>query len=270
MEEVLLTQLHDFVVQPVEQLLVALLHSRSDGVLIAEFGDADLESLVGLGPSQYLGIVGGESVATTIEQRIVGIGVLVVLLQLDVGLVLLEVAFGGGTLGDDQRLALELVHVSDFGIFRGDHAERHLHVRLGEIDFFLTLVGDGEVGQRDVHLVGGEHVHAGGWIDGSVLDLHSQILTETLGEVHVVAGVFAFLVDVAERGLVGEDGNLELAGLLDLVQSAGGGATAGAGIATSGALIARSGRGRTASSHRGCHDQRGRCGHDALECFVDD
>ena len=259
MEEVLLTQLHDFVVQPVEQLLVALLHSRSDGVLIAKFGDAHLETLVGLGPSQYFGVVGGESVATAVE-----------LLQLDVGLVLLEVAFGGGALGDDQRLALKLAHVSDFGIFRGDHAECHLHVRLGEIDLLLTLVGDGEVGQCDVHLVGGEHVHAGGRVDGSVLDLHSQILAEALGEVNVVAGVLAFLVDVAERGLVGENGNLKFAGLLDLVQSAGGDVAAGAGIAASGVFIARSGRGRAASSHRGCHDQRGRCGHDALECFVDD
>ena len=43
----------------------------------------------------------------------------------------------------------------------------------------------------------------------------------------VVAGVVAVLVDVAERGLVGEDGHLELAGLLDLVQGAGGGAAAG-------------------------------------------
>ena len=102
-----------------------------------------------------------------------------------------------------QRLALELAHVGDFGVLRGDHAERDLHVRLGEVDLLLALVGDGEVGQRDVHLVGREHIHTGGRIDGRVLDLHAQILGETLGEDDVVAGVLAVLVDVAERGLVG-------------------------------------------------------------------
>lgn len=170
----------------------------------------------------------------------------------------------------DQGLALELVNVGDFGVFRGNDAQRHLHVRLGEVDLLLALVGDGEVGQRDVDLVGGEHVDSGGGVNGGVFNVYAKILAQALGEVDVVAGIVAVLVDVAERGLVGEHGNLELAGLLDLIQSAGGGAAAGTGIATRGAFVARSGRGRTASSHGGCHDQRGRCGHDALECFVDD
>ncbi len=270
MEEVLLAELHDLVVDPVEQLLVALLHGRRDGVFVTELGDAHLEALVGLGPGQHLGVVGGEGVATAVEQRVVGVGVLVVLLQLDVGFVLLEIAFGGGALGDDQRLALELAHVGDFGVLRGDHAERDLHVRLGEVDLLLALVGDGEVGQRDVHLVGREHIHTGGRIDGRVLDLHAQILGETLGEDDVVAGVLAVLVDVAERGLVGEDGHFEHAGLLDLVQGAGGHLGRGGAAVGGVVLLARGGGVGTAGSHGGGHDQRGRCGHDALDCLVDD
>ena len=83
MEEVFIAKLVDFVVDPVKQFLIALLHCGSDGVLIAQFGDTDLEALVGLGPCEHLGVVGGEGVATAVEQRVVGIGVLVVLLQLD-------------------------------------------------------------------------------------------------------------------------------------------------------------------------------------------
>lgn len=99
MEEVFIAKLVDFVVDPVQQFLIALLHCGSDGVLIAQFGDTDLEALVGLGPCEHLGVVGGEGVATAVEQRVVGIGVLVVLLQLDVGVVFLEEGFGGGALG---------------------------------------------------------------------------------------------------------------------------------------------------------------------------
>lgn len=88
---------------------------------------------------------------------------------------------------------------------------------LAKSTFSFTFVGHSEVGEGDVDLVGGEHVHTGSGIDGGVGRLHAQILGETFGEVHVVAGVVAVLVDIAERGLVGEHGHLELTGLFDFV-----------------------------------------------------
>ena len=101
MEEVFIAKLVDFVVDPVEQLLVALLHGRQRWCPSSpSFGDADLEALVGLGPGEHLGVVGGEGVATAVEQRVVGVGVLVVLLQLDVGVKFFsKIGFGGGALG---------------------------------------------------------------------------------------------------------------------------------------------------------------------------
>ena len=65
-------------------------------------------------PAGDLGVVGGESVAAAILKGLVGVGVLVVLLELDLGVVGLEVGFGGRALGDDEGLAGQLAHVGDF------------------------------------------------------------------------------------------------------------------------------------------------------------
>ena len=76
---------------PVQQFGVALLHGGRDGVVVTKVGDANLEALVGLGLYEHLGVVGGEVASLlTVQQRVVGIGVLAVLLQLDVRRVLLE------------------------------------------------------------------------------------------------------------------------------------------------------------------------------------
>ena len=58
-----------------------------------------------------LGVVGGEGVAAAVLEGLVGVGVLVVLLELDLGVVGLEVGFGGRALGDDEGLAGQLAHV---------------------------------------------------------------------------------------------------------------------------------------------------------------
>lgn len=118
-EEVVFAELDDLVVHEVQQFGVALLHGGRDGVVVTKVGDADLEALVGLGPGEHLGVVGGEGVTTAVQQRVVGIGVLVVLLQLDVRRVLLEPGFGGGALSDDQGLAVELTDIGDLGALRG-------------------------------------------------------------------------------------------------------------------------------------------------------
>ena len=49
-------------------------------------------------PGDDLGVVGGEGVASAVLEGLVGVGVLVVLLELDLGVVGLEVGFGGRSL----------------------------------------------------------------------------------------------------------------------------------------------------------------------------
>ena len=265
MEEVVFAELDDLVVHEVQQFGVALLHGGRDGVVVTKVGDADLEALVGLGPGEHLGVVGGEGVTTAVQQRVVGIGVLVVLLQLDVRRVLLEPGFGGGALSDDQGLAVELADIGDLGALRGDHTKRHLHVRLGEVDFLLALIGDGEVSEHQIDLVGGEHVHTGSRVNRRVFRLHTQILGQLFGEVDVIALVLAVLVHVAEWRLVGEDGNLDLAALLDLVEAAGLGVGAGAGARVGGLRFARGACRRTACGHGRRHYQCRACGNQCFE-----
>ena len=50
------------------------------------------------GPGEDFSVVGGEGVAAAVLEGLVGVGVLVVLLELDLGVVGLEVGFGGRAL----------------------------------------------------------------------------------------------------------------------------------------------------------------------------
>ena len=115
MEEVFLAEVHEFVVQPVEEGGVALLDGGRDVAGVAQALDADAEAGVLDRPGDDLGVVGGEGVAAAVLEGLVGVGVLVVLLELDLGVVGLEVGFGGRALGDDEGLAGQLAHVGDFG-----------------------------------------------------------------------------------------------------------------------------------------------------------
>ena len=82
MEEVFLPKIDDFLIDPVEKTLIAFLDGRSDGVKITQGRNADLEALMYQGPGEDFSVVGGEGVAAAVKQSIVGVGVLVVLLQL--------------------------------------------------------------------------------------------------------------------------------------------------------------------------------------------
>ena len=65
------------------------------------------------GPGEDFSVVGGEGVATAVEQRVVGVGVLVVLLQLYLRMILFKIGFCGRAFGDDERLAVKLLHVGN-------------------------------------------------------------------------------------------------------------------------------------------------------------
>ena len=105
MEELLIGQTFDLLVQPIQQRAVALVDSGCNGVYIAQGVNANGEARVGQRPSQHLGVVGGECIAAAIQQCVVSVGILVILLEGDVGIVLGEVGFCGGALADDQGLA---------------------------------------------------------------------------------------------------------------------------------------------------------------------
>ena len=91
MEEVFLPKIDDFLIDPVEKTLIAFLDGRSDGVKITQGRNADLEALMYQGPGEDFSVVGGEGVAAAVKQSIVGVGVLVVLLQLYLRMILFKV-----------------------------------------------------------------------------------------------------------------------------------------------------------------------------------
>ena len=74
-------------------------------------------------------------------------------MQLDLGVVLFQIGFGGGA-GNDNHLIVSADFVQRFDdpAVRGDDTQRHVHVRQGKVHFLRPLGGDGEVGQNDVHL----------------------------------------------------------------------------------------------------------------------
>ena len=78
-EEILLAELFDFAVEPVQEVLVALGDGGRDCVEVAERSDAasDQESLVLQGPCQDFRVVGRERGAPSVEERVVCVGVLV-------------------------------------------------------------------------------------------------------------------------------------------------------------------------------------------------
>ena len=220
MEEVLLAELNELVVQPVEEGGVALLDGGRDVAGLAQALDADAEAGVLDRPCDDLGVVGGEGVTSAVLEGLVGVGVLVVLLELDLGVVGLEVGFGGRALGDDKGLAGQLAHVGDFSRGGRDDAEGDLEVGVREVNLFGALGCDGEVREGDVDLVGGEDLGAGGGIDGDILGGDAQVGGDAVTVDDVVSGGLAVGVDVAEGGLVGEDADDDLAGFLDLLGAA--------------------------------------------------
>lgn len=101
-EEVFLPKIDDFLIDPIEQTFIAFLDGRSDGVKITQGRNADLEALMYQGPGEDFSVVGGEGVAAAVKQGIVGVGVLVVLLQLYLRMILFKVGLCGRAFSDDK------------------------------------------------------------------------------------------------------------------------------------------------------------------------
>ena len=219
MEELLLTQGCDLIVQEIQQCAVALCDSGSDGVIVAQCLDAYCEAGVCLGPCDHLCVVRGESVSSAVQKGIVGVCVSIILLQLHIRIVLLEIGLCCGTLGNDEGLACQLIHGADHSAVRGNHTQRNLHVRKGEIYLLRSLRGHSEVGENDIHLAGSHILHAGSGIERGELYIHTEILTDSVGIVNVIALVLALVIHIAEGSLVGENTDLYGAGFLDLIES---------------------------------------------------
>ena len=222
-EEILVAQSLDFVVQPVQQGRVALGDGGSDGVRVAQRGDAHGVAGILNGEGDDLSVVVGPGDAVAVFKSGLGFRVGVVLLQLDFGVVLFQVGLGGGA-GNDNHLIVS-ANVRQRGnhpAVRGHNAQRHIHVGKGKVNLLRPLGGDGEVGEDDVHLAGLQVLDAVGGLGGDVVDLHAQILPDAVAEVNVIALIRAVLVHVAEGALVGEDADVDGAAGLDLVQGAEG------------------------------------------------
>ena len=218
-EEVFLAQGLDLVVQPVQQGGVALGDGGGNGVRAAQRGDADHIAGIFNGEGDDFGVVVGPGHAVAVFEGGLGFGVSVVLLQLDLGVVLFQIGLGGGAGDhDDLIVSADLVQRRDHRVLGRDNAQRHVHIRKGEVHFLCPLRGDGEVGEDNVHLAGLQILNAVGGLSGDVVDLHAQVFADAVAEVHVIALILAVLVHVAEGALVGEHANVDGAAGFDLLQ----------------------------------------------------
>ena len=100
----------------------------------------------------------------------------------------------------------------------GDHAQRHIHVRQREVNFFRSLRRHREVRQNDIHLSGLQVLNSARRFGRNVFEFHAQILSDPVAEIHVIPLVFAVLIHIAERALVREHADADLAARLDLLQ----------------------------------------------------
>ena len=243
MEELLCAEVVELVVDPVEQLRVALGDGRGNGVLVAELVDAHdvLVAAGGLGEGDDLGVVvGPDGVLVVLERGLRG-GVGVVLLELQVGVVLGEVGLGGRARDHDDGAVAHLRKIGDDVVLVRDDTEGDVHVGLGEVDLLGALVGHGEVGEDEVDLVGLEVLDAVGRLGRDELHVDAQVGADLAGELDVIALVLAVLVDEAEGALVGEHADDDLAGLLYVIEGAK-------------ARLGRSARARVGAVVGGCAD----------------
>ena len=108
MEEVLRPESRDLIVDEGQHGLIALLYGRRDSVQAAQGFNSLGEALILDCPRENLGIIGGERVTAAVQQRIVSFRIGIKLQQRDLRIVLRKERFGGGSLGNDQRLSLQL------------------------------------------------------------------------------------------------------------------------------------------------------------------
>ena len=221
MEEVLFAQSLDLLVQPIQNGGVALAHSGSNGVLTAQRGNADRVTGVLLCKCNDLGVIVGPCHAVAVLQCILGRCIGIVLLQRNVGVLLGQVGLGSGAGNDDHLIvSVPVVQSGDHIAVRRNNAQCNVHVRQSEVHFLCALGGHGEVCQDHIHLAGLQILDTVGSLGRNKVDLYAQILAQTAGKVDIIALILAVLIHVAERVLVGEDTDIDGAGLLDLIQRA--------------------------------------------------
>lgn len=136
-------------------------------------------------------------------------------------------ALGGSglaALDDEAVLVIGAVGVNEGRLVVGVEevflVQRDIHVGQREVDFLGALRRNGEVSEDDIDLAGLQVLDAVGGLGGDVVDLYAEILGQTVSELDVVALLFAVLIDIAERVLVGENADVDGAVGLDLVQRA--------------------------------------------------
>ena len=221
MEEVLFAQSLDLLVQPIQNGGVALAHSGSNGVLTAQRGNADRVTRVLLCKCNDLGVIVGPCHAVAVLQCILGRCIGIVLLQRNVGVLLSQVGLGGGAGNDDHLVVnVPVVQSGDNVAVRRNDTQSHVHVRQSKVHFLCALRGHGEVCQDHIRLAGLQVLDTVGSLGRNKVDLYAQILAQTACKADIIALIFAVLVHIAERVLIGEHADVDGAGLLDLIQRA--------------------------------------------------
>ena len=106
MEELLLSKGFNFLIQEVQKTLITLSHCSGNGIIVSQGLNAYSKARIGLSPSNYLGVVGGESVSSSVQKCIVSIRIGIILLQLNFRMICLKISLRSGSLGNNQRLSL--------------------------------------------------------------------------------------------------------------------------------------------------------------------
>ena len=221
MEEVFLPQRNDFIVDPVQKRLISFGDCRCNGILAAKgrnaYGISGILQCIG----DDFSIVIGPGDCIAVLQRILCIRIGIILLKLYLGVVGSEVSFRcGAGYHNDLIVSADLIEACDNAAVGRYNTESDVHVRKCKIYLLCSFFGYREVCEHDIYLACFEIFNTACGFGRNVVDLNAEILAYALCEVYVIALIFAVLVNITERVLVGEYADIYCAARLYLVECA--------------------------------------------------
>ena len=219
-EELLFPELYDLFVEPVQKALISLGHRRRNGVRTAKRIDPHSVPFVFRRKGNDFRVVIGPRYTGSIFESALCSRIGIKLLQLDLRIILGQVSLRRRSGNDDDLIVCShLREIRDHSVVVGDNAQRHIHVRQREINFFRSLRRHCEVRQNDIDLSCLQILNSAGRLGRDIFKFHSQILRDPVAKIYIISLIFAVLIHIAEGALVGEHADRDLSACLDFLQS---------------------------------------------------